>query len=52
MGIHSSPTGELFFDNVRLEPDRLLGETEDHEGGDGRDSAQDRLRRASASASR
>lgn len=25
MGIMSSPTGELFFDNVRLGPDRLLG---------------------------
>jgi len=40
MGFHSSPTGELFFDNVRLEPDRLLGETENHTGGDGRDSAK------------
>jgi alkylation response protein AidB-like acyl-CoA dehydrogenase len=40
MGFHSSPTGELFFDNVRLEADRLLGETEDHDGGDGRDSAK------------
>ncbi|WLP91522.1 acyl-CoA dehydrogenase family protein [Gordonia sp. NB41Y] len=29
MGMMSSPTGELFFDNVRLGPDRLLGETED-----------------------
>lgn len=28
MGLGSSPTGELFFDNVRLGPDRLLGETE------------------------
>ncbi|MEJ7633514.1 acyl-CoA dehydrogenase family protein [Aeromicrobium sp.] len=40
MGFHSSPTGELFFDDVRLERDRLLGETEEHEGGDGRDSAK------------
>ena len=40
MGMHSSPTGELFFDNVRLTPDRLLGETEKHTGGDGRDSAR------------
>ncbi|OBK40063.1 acyl-CoA dehydrogenase [Mycobacterium sp. 1245111.1] len=40
MGIMSSPTGELFFDNVRLSPDRLLGETENHTGGDGRDSAR------------
>jgi alkylation response protein AidB-like acyl-CoA dehydrogenase len=39
MGMMSSPTGELFFDNVRLSPDRLLGETE-HAAGDGRDSAR------------
>ena len=29
MGMMSSPTGELFFDNVRVSRDRLLGETED-----------------------
>ncbi|MBX7451166.1 acyl-CoA/acyl-ACP dehydrogenase [Mycolicibacterium sp. 3033] len=40
MGMMSSPTGELFFDDVRLTPDRLLGETEQHTGGDGRDSAR------------
>ncbi|QIS01813.1 acyl-CoA dehydrogenase [Nocardia brasiliensis] len=40
MGLHASPTGELFFDNVRLGPDRLLGETEEHKGGDGRESAR------------
>lgn len=40
MGMMSSPTGELFFDNVRLTPDRLLGETESHAGGDGRESAR------------
>jgi alkylation response protein AidB-like acyl-CoA dehydrogenase len=40
MGIHSSRTGELFFDDVRLGRDRLLGETEDNKGGDGRDSAR------------
>ncbi|MGW6123984.1 acyl-CoA dehydrogenase family protein [Nocardia sp. NPDC055165] len=40
MGLHSSPTGELFFDNVRLGKDRLLGETEEHQGGDGRESAR------------
>src|SRR6202042_17875 len=40
MGMMSSPTGELFFDNVRLTPDRLLGETEHHTGGDGRESAR------------
>jgi alkylation response protein AidB-like acyl-CoA dehydrogenase len=40
MGMMSSPTGELFFDNVRLSPDRLLGENEQHADGDGRDSAR------------
>ncbi|QIS17913.1 acyl-CoA dehydrogenase family protein [Nocardia terpenica] len=40
MGLHASPTGELFFDNVRLGRDRLLGETEEHGGGDGRESAR------------
>lgn len=29
MGIHSSRTGELFFNDVRLGRDRLLGETEE-----------------------
>ena len=40
MGIHSSRTGELFFSNVRLGRDRLLGETEDNDAGDGRASAR------------
>jgi alkylation response protein AidB-like acyl-CoA dehydrogenase len=40
MGIHSSHTGELFFNNVRLGRDRLLGETEDNAAGDGRASAR------------
>jgi alkylation response protein AidB-like acyl-CoA dehydrogenase len=40
MGIHSSRTGELFFNNVRLGRDRLLGESEDNSAGDGRDSAR------------
>ena len=40
MGMMSSPTGELFFEDVRLTPDRLLGETEQHAAGDGRDSAR------------
>ncbi|MGE2834634.1 acyl-CoA dehydrogenase family protein [Mycobacterium sp. SMC-4] len=40
MGIHSSRTGELFFNDVRLGKDRLLGETEDNSAGDGRDSAR------------
>ncbi|MGO9385007.1 MAG: acyl-CoA dehydrogenase family protein [Mycobacterium sp.] len=40
MGMMSSPTGELFFDNVRLTPDRLLGENQHHAEGDGRDNAR------------
>ena len=40
MGIHTSHTGELFFDDVHLERDRLLDETEEHGGGDGRESAR------------
>jgi alkylation response protein AidB-like acyl-CoA dehydrogenase len=40
MGIHSSRTGELFFNNVRLSRDHLLGETEDNGAGDGRESAR------------
>jgi acyl-CoA dehydrogenase len=38
MGIHSSPTGQLFFDNVFLEPDRLL------EGGGGARAGKDSAR--------
>jgi alkylation response protein AidB-like acyl-CoA dehydrogenase len=53
MGMHASPTGELFFDDVRLGRDRLLGaggqERSDREtdtgeeqgGGDGRESARE-----------
>jgi hypothetical protein len=33
MGMHSSPTGELFLDNVRAGRDRLLGESEEAAGG-------------------
>ena len=41
MGIHSSRTGELFFNDVRLGRDRLLGETEGDDSADaGRDSAR------------
>ena len=40
MGMHASPTGELFFDNVQLGPDRLLGDNGGHTGGDGRESAR------------
>ncbi len=31
MGIMSSPTGELFLDNVKVGPERLIGETEEVE---------------------
>ena len=40
MGLHSSPTGELFLSDVRVGRDHLLGETEDERGGSGRDSAK------------
>jgi alkylation response protein AidB-like acyl-CoA dehydrogenase len=40
MGMHSSPTGELFLDDVRVGKDRLIGETEDPVGG-GRSAAKD-----------
>jgi len=33
MGMHSSPTGELFLDDVRVGRDRLIGESEDAAGG-------------------
>lgn len=39
MGMHSSPTGELFLDDVRVGSDRLIGETEDIPAG-GRDGAK------------
>ena len=39
MGMHSSPTGELFLDDVRVGIDRLIGETEDLPAG-GRDGAK------------
>lgn len=39
MGMHSSPTGELFLDDVRVGRDRLIGETEDVSKG-GRESAK------------
>ncbi len=41
MGLHSSPTGELFLSDVRVGRDRLLGETEDATDGGGRESAKD-----------
>jgi alkylation response protein AidB-like acyl-CoA dehydrogenase len=39
MGMHSSPTGELFLTDVRVGRDRLIGETEEVVGG-GRDGAK------------
>ncbi|MCL4722107.1 MAG: acyl-CoA dehydrogenase family protein, partial [Gammaproteobacteria bacterium] len=40
MGMHSSPTGELFLTDVRVGKDRLIGETEDLPSG-GREGAKD-----------
>jgi acyl-CoA dehydrogenase len=40
MGMHSSPTGELFLTDVRVGRDRLIGETEDLPAG-GRSGAKD-----------
>src|SRR5437588_2675789 len=40
MGMHSSPTGELFLSDVRVARDRLIGETEDVPSG-GREGAKD-----------
>src|SRR5437764_4311223 len=40
MGLHSSPTGQLFLSDVRVGRDRLLGETEDVSTGGGRDAAK------------
>ena len=41
MGLHSSPTGELFLTDVRAGRDRLLGESEGTPGGtEGRESAK------------
>ena len=40
MGMHCSPTGELFLDDVRVGKDRLIGETEDVPAG-GREGAKD-----------
>jgi hypothetical protein len=38
MGVHSSPTGELFLQDVKVGPERLVGETEN---GSGRSGAKD-----------
>jgi acyl-CoA dehydrogenase len=39
MGMHSSPTGELFLTDVRVGKDRLIGESEDQPSG-GREGAK------------
>jgi alkylation response protein AidB-like acyl-CoA dehydrogenase len=40
MGMHSSPTGELFLSDVRAEKERLIGEKEEASSG-GREAARD-----------
>lgn len=45
MGMMSSPTGELFFDDLRLGRDRLLGETE---GDSGKDDSRESVRNSFA----
>ncbi|MDJ0866867.1 MAG: acyl-CoA dehydrogenase family protein [Myxococcota bacterium] len=40
MGLHSSPTGELFLQDVRVGRDRLLGESEQKAGAGGRAGAK------------
>ncbi|MGH1503222.1 MAG: acyl-CoA dehydrogenase family protein [Acidimicrobiales bacterium] len=40
MGMHSSPTGELFLDDVRVGKDRLIGEDEDPKSGGSRSGAK------------
>jgi alkylation response protein AidB-like acyl-CoA dehydrogenase len=40
MGLHSSPTGQLFLTDVRVGKDRLIGETEDAPSG-GRSAAKE-----------
>ncbi len=41
MGLHSSPTGELFLQDVRAGKDRLLGESEERAAKAGRAGAKD-----------
>ncbi len=40
MGLHSSPTGELFLTDVRVGREHLLGESEEERPGTGRESAK------------
>jgi alkylation response protein AidB-like acyl-CoA dehydrogenase len=41
MGLHSSPTGELFLTDVEVGPDRLLGSIGKAQSGEGRQSAKE-----------
>jgi hypothetical protein len=41
MGLHSSPTGELFLSDVRAGRDRLLGESEERAAAAGKSGAKD-----------
>ncbi|MEA3077360.1 MAG: acyl-CoA dehydrogenase [Actinomycetota bacterium] len=41
MGMHSSPTGQLFLSDVRVGRDRLIGESEEVAAGGGRSAAKD-----------
>jgi alkylation response protein AidB-like acyl-CoA dehydrogenase len=41
MGLHSSPTGELFLQDVKVGMDRLLGESEERAAAAGRAGAKD-----------
>jgi len=41
MGLHSSPTGELFLTDVKAGRDRLLGETEERAASAGKSGAKD-----------
>ncbi len=41
MGMHSSPTGQLFLSDVRVGLDRLIGESEEAAGSGGRAAAKD-----------
>jgi alkylation response protein AidB-like acyl-CoA dehydrogenase len=40
MGIHASPTGQLFFDEVRITPDRVLGGGSSESADAGKNSAR------------
>jgi alkylation response protein AidB-like acyl-CoA dehydrogenase len=41
MGMHSSPTGQLFLSDVRVGLDRLIGESEEAAASSGRSAAKD-----------